>query len=155
MIDFTFALYLGLHHPSASLPGWAELTTGRPAALASPPGSARVAAGLAALVGCEAGTLAPSTLHLFLDLPALLPSRGAAVWLEEGSYPVARWGAERARALGVPVRAFPHRDPEALTRALWSSLPPGAAAVVIVDGVSPGVPAPRAPRRVPDRKSVV
>ncbi len=31
-MDFTSALYLGLRHASATLPGWEALTLGRPAA---------------------------------------------------------------------------------------------------------------------------
>ena len=68
MLDFTSALYLGLRHPSASLPPWDALTIGRPAALAEPPDAEAVAAEIASLQGCEAATLLPSTLHLFWDL---------------------------------------------------------------------------------------
>ena len=31
--DFTSALYLGMRHAAQSLPAWAELTLGKPAAL--------------------------------------------------------------------------------------------------------------------------
>ena len=67
MIDFTSALYLGLHHPSWALRQWSQFTTGVPAALASPPDAQVVAKELAALQGCEWGLLGPSTLHLFWD----------------------------------------------------------------------------------------
>jgi len=76
MADFTSALYLGLRHGAGSLRPWARLTTGRPAALADPPGAREVAGALAALAGCGAGSLAPSTLHLFWDLFGVLAAGG-------------------------------------------------------------------------------
>ena len=68
MLDFTSALYLGLRHPLGSSRPWAALSLGRPAALQPPPGAGALARELAALQGCEAATLLPSTLHLFWDL---------------------------------------------------------------------------------------
>ena len=38
----------------------------------------------------------------------------AVILCDAGAYPIARWGAERARAIGVPVRTFPHHDAGAL-----------------------------------------
>jgi 8-amino-7-oxononanoate synthase len=114
MLDFTSALYLGLHHPSNSLPGWSSLSLGRPAALEEPPGAAKVAAELAKLIGCEAGTLLPSTLHLFLDLFGVLARERIAIFMDQGSYPIVQWAAQRGAALGVPVHAFRKHDPAAL-----------------------------------------
>jgi 8-amino-7-oxononanoate synthase len=68
VLDFTSALYLAMRHPSWSLRPWPQLTTGSPGALVAPPGAENVAAELARLVGCEAATLVPSTLHVNLDL---------------------------------------------------------------------------------------
>jgi 8-amino-7-oxononanoate synthase len=48
--DFTSSLYLGMRHSSADLPTWSALTSGRPAALGPPAGSA-VAAHIAAQAG--------------------------------------------------------------------------------------------------------
>jgi len=57
MLDFTSALYLGLHHPSETLRPWAQLTTGRPAALQAPPGAESITASLVRLLRCEGATL--------------------------------------------------------------------------------------------------
>lgn len=143
MLDFTSSLYLGLIHPSAALRPWDALTTGRPAALGEPPGTAATANRLAALQGCEAGVLAPSTLHLFWDLFGMLDGRATAVFLDDGAYPVAGWGAERAAARGTPVRRFPHHDAAALGELLARE---PRAPLVVTDGFCPscGRPAPLA-----------
>lgn len=137
MLDFTSALYLGLRHPSGSLQPWAQLTTGVPAALASPFGAAAVAQKLAAMQGCEQATLAPSTLHLFWDLFGMVPSDTVAIYMDADVYPLARWGIERAAWRGVPVRSFPHHDVEALRRLLKRDAPRRARPVVVTDGYCP------------------
>jgi len=68
VIDFTSSLYLGMRHGSASVPPWAQLTTGVPAALASPPVAGAVAGELARVMGVEAASMAASTIHAFWDL---------------------------------------------------------------------------------------
>jgi 8-amino-7-oxononanoate synthase len=135
MLDFSSALYLGLRHPASALRPWAQLTTGVPSALDEPLQTRRLAGRLAALCGCESALLAPSTLHLFWDLPALLGPR-ALVLVESGSYAIGRWGAERAASRGTPVRTFAQHDPGALRRAL-SDCPAGRRPVVVVDGLTP------------------
>lgn len=114
MINFTSALYLGLHHPSQILQPWQQLTLGVPAALAEPPGAGEVAQQLAQLQGCEQGVLLPSTLHLFWDLFGMLFQQRAALFLDEGTYAVVRWGVEQFRAKGGEVHTFRHHDPDAL-----------------------------------------
>jgi 8-amino-7-oxononanoate synthase len=37
VLDFTSALYLNMQHASRDLPGWEQLTLGKPAALEAPP----------------------------------------------------------------------------------------------------------------------
>lgn len=138
MLDFTSALYLGWHHPSLALPGWAALTLGRPAALQAPPGAVELAAGLAALQGCAAATLLPSTLHLFWDLCGVLARVGGVLYLDAAAYAVARWGAERGAALGMPVHVFPAADAEALQALLARTLPPRGRPVIVSDGWLPG-----------------
>jgi len=136
VLDFTSALYLGIEHASRSLPGWDRLTLGKPAALESPPGTSQAEKQLAALSGCERASLASSTLHLFLDLFSVLARHDVNIFLDEGSYPIARWGVERAACLGVKTRTFPQHDAEGLHAALKSadSKPP----VIVADGYCPG-----------------
>lgn len=108
--DFTSALYLGLRHGRAVLDDWPALTLGKPAALAEVPGARAVARELAALQGCAAATLLPSTLHLFWDVFGMLgqerEGKPYMVLVDGAAYPVARWGAERAAGMGLPLRVF-------------------------------------------------
>ena len=162
--DFTSALYLGMRHPSASLAPWAALTTGRPAALAPHPGEGAVVARLAALTGGARALLGPSTLHLAWDLFALLAGARAGgapgavladagertvpvLCVDVGAYPVARWGAERAAARGVPLRHFAHRSAAALAGVLADAGAGGGVferggvrirPIVVTDGFCPG-----------------
>jgi 8-amino-7-oxononanoate synthase len=135
MLDFTSALYLGFEHASWSLPGWARLTLGKPAALEEVPGTLQLQRELAVLTGCERALLGSSTLHLFCDLFGMLARHDAAIWIDEAAYPIARWGTDRAAALGVPVRSFRHHDVGALRKALSTSRP--ARPVIVTDGYSP------------------
>jgi 8-amino-7-oxononanoate synthase len=140
--DFTSALYLGIEHASRQLAEWERLTLGKPAALASPPGAPAVERDLAALTGCERALLAPSTLHLFLDLFAILAGMDVSLFVDEGSYPIARWGVERAAARGTPVKTFRRHDAQALRVAIASA--GERRPVVVADGFCPGcgMPAP-------------
>ena len=138
MLDFTSALYLGFRHPSRLLRPWAQLTLGVPAALTSPPGARLLSERLAALQGCEAATLSPSTLHLFWDLFGMLARGRVVIYLEASAYPIARWGVERAAARGVPVRSFPHHDVEALRRQLTQEARRDVRPVLVTDGFCPG-----------------
>src|SRR5262245_6449260 len=140
-IDFTSALYLGLHHPSWTLTPWSQLSTGAPAALRESPAAASVAGKLAALMGCEHATLGPSTLHVFWDLFQDLAGRESVIYVDAGLYPIARWGVERAAARGIPVEYFPHHEPDALRRRIASGR---RRPLVVTDGFCPrcGRPAP-------------
>ncbi|MFO1428592.1 MAG: aminotransferase class I/II-fold pyridoxal phosphate-dependent enzyme [Candidatus Competibacteraceae bacterium] len=142
MLDFTSALYLGLLHPSHSLRPWTRLTTGVPAALATPFSRWRLTQTLAELQGCEQATLGASTLHLFWDLFSLLADDGVAIYLDAGTYPIGQWGVERAAARGVPVRRFPHHDVRALDRLLQQDAGRGLRPVVVADGFCPGCDGP-------------
>jgi 8-amino-7-oxononanoate synthase len=138
--DFRSALYLGLRHGAADgWASWAALTLGKPAALQEPPGAAALARDLAALQGCEAATLLPSTLHLYRDLFGLL-ARGTlverpALLVDAAAYPIARWGVEWAASHGVPVRRFRHGDVPQLARLAGRG---GRTPVVLADGYTPG-----------------
>ena len=140
MLDFTSALYLGMHHPSSSLPPWSRLTTGKPAILA-PQRGAGLARALAALQGFECAALAPSTLHLFWDLFGVLAREPVRIHMDAGTYAIARWGVERAASRGVPVSAFAHHDVIALERAIAQDRVhdrSGRRPIVVADGFCPG-----------------
>jgi 8-amino-7-oxononanoate synthase len=141
VIDLTSSLYLGLRHDSRSVPGWARLTTGVPAALAAAPAAGTVARRLAGLIGTETATMAPSTLHAFWDVFTAMGAR--EIYVDAGTYPIASWGAERARSSGSVVRTFRHHDPGALRHAVAAqgggrSAPNDRGLVVLADGFCPG-----------------
>jgi 8-amino-7-oxononanoate synthase len=137
MLNFTSALYLGIRHPSQSLRPWSQLTTGKPAALGSPPSSHAVASALAELQGCERATLLPSTLHLFFDLFEVLRHEGIRLYIDAGAYPTARWGAERAASRGALLRQFPHYDPVSAQRMIEQDSASGLRPVILADGFCP------------------
>jgi len=93
---------------------------------------------LAALVGCERGVLARSTLHVFQDVFGGLGGHRFALCWDEGGYPVARWGFEPLVARGVPARGFRHHSPEALARLVAHESHRGRRPVVVCDGWCPG-----------------
>ena len=136
MLDFTSCLYLGLHHESGSLPPWTKLSTGKPAALEDPPGARPVARKIAELQGCEAALTAPSTLHLFWDLFGYLADRGGAFYVDSGTYPIARWGIERAAGRSAKVYTFRHHDVDHLRGLLKRTA--HARPIVVADGLCPG-----------------
>jgi 8-amino-7-oxononanoate synthase len=146
MLDFTSVLYLGFRHAHSALRPWAQLTTGRPAALEPAPEAVALAQDLARLLGCERAVLAPSTLHLFWDLFDVLSRDHVAIYADGGTYPIARFGVERAAAKGIPTSTFPTHDPAALASILQRGLPTGRRPIVVTDGLSPttGLPAPLA-----------
>ena len=137
MLDFTSALYLGMRHPHQSLRSWAELTSGRPAALETPREARRLARGLARLLGQEGATLGTSTLHLFWDLFDVLASDRIAIYTDSGIYPIARWGIERVAAKGVPTTEFESHHPAALEALLNRDRKSGLRPVVAADGLAP------------------
>jgi 8-amino-7-oxononanoate synthase len=140
-MDFTSALYLGLSHPSETI-RWKELTQGTPAALRPPEGAPAAERAFAALVGCERAQVFTSTLHAFSDLFAQIGERGGAVLYDDGVYPIARWGMERAERRGARVLPFAHHRPAALLarlRQLPSSI---AHRWVVADGFCTGCTRP-------------
>lgn len=136
MIDFTSALYLGMRHASRSLRPWGTLTTGLPAVLEQSMPGVSVARALASLQGFSRGTLGSSTLHLFWDLFGAM-GLDTTIYMDDGIYPIARWGTERAAARGAIVKLFPHHEPDALKRLLMRE-PAGVRPVVVADGFCPG-----------------
>src|ERR1700756_1386048 len=134
MLDFTSVLYLGFRHAYHTLRPWAQLTTGRPAALEPAPEAVALAQGLAQLLGCERVVLAPSTLHLFWDLFDVLSRDHVAIYADGGTYPIARFGIERAAAKGIPTSTFPTHDPAALASLLHRDQRTGRRPIVVTDG---------------------
>jgi 8-amino-7-oxononanoate synthase len=141
VLDFTSSLYLGFQHGASSLPAWRQLTLGKPAALEDPPGASRVEHELAALTGCEAAVLAPSTLHIFVDLIPMLAGSNAAILVDRDAYRMAWWGIEQASARGVKQVKFGPHDPQELAELAGGV---GARPIVVTDGLSveSGQPAP-------------
>lgn len=137
VLDFTSALYLGMRHPSASLRPWSDLTTGKPAALASPQDAAIVAREVAALQGYERAVLVPSTLHLFWDLFGILADHDVRIYMDAGIYAVGRWGIERAAARGAVVRRFPHHDADAAHAMIERDRQRGGHPIIVSDGFCP------------------
>ena len=148
MLDFTSALYLGLRHPSPSLRPWRALTTGKPAALEPPPDASGVAQELAALQGCERATLLPSTLHLFWDLFGVLARDRVRIYMDAGSYAIARWGVERAAARDIPVRSFPHHDAAAARKLIERDRASSGYPIIVADGLCPKCGKPSADSRI-------
>ncbi|HSQ59140.1 MAG TPA: aminotransferase class I/II-fold pyridoxal phosphate-dependent enzyme [Acidobacteriota bacterium] len=122
------------------------MTLGVPAAVTPPPGTAAVERGLASIQGCEGALVGSSTLHLFWDVLGMVASEPVAILLDDGAYPIARWGVERAAARGVPVRRFRHHDRGALERAVRDVTRLGRRPLIVADGLCPGCggPAPLA-----------
>jgi 8-amino-7-oxononanoate synthase len=144
MIDFTSVLYLGFRHAHDTLRPWAQLTTGRPAALEPAPEAQRVARDLAELLHCEGALIMPSTLHLYWDLFDVLARDRIAIYADAGTYPIAGWGMERAVAKGVRTTVFQTHDPVALEDLLHRDRGLELRPVVVTDGLCPanGRPAP-------------
>ena len=135
MLDFTSVLYLGFRHAHHTLRPWAQLATGRPAALEPAPEAERVAQDLARLLHCERAVLAPSTLHLYWDLFDVLARDQIAIYVDAGTYPIARWGVERVAAKGVPTSTFPMHDPAALESLLHRDERARRRPIVVTDGL--------------------
>ena len=137
MLDFTSALYLGLCHPSETLRPWAQLTTGRPAALQAPPGAESITESLVRLLRCAGATLGTSTLHLFWDVFQVLATDPIGIYMDAGTYPIARWGVERVSAQGVPTANFQRHDSAALADLLRQHQRFNRRPVVVTDGLCP------------------
>lgn len=91
---------------------------------------------LAELQGFEAATLAPSTLHLAWDLFYVLAQDPITIFMDSGTYPISRWGVQRAVMRGAAVRKFPHYDAAALERGL-RAMPRGTVPVIVSDSFCP------------------
>lgn len=137
MLDFTRALYLGMHHSSRTLRPWDQLTNGLPAVVESPVEHVRVARRVARLMGMESATVARSTLHLIFDIFSSLSNERVTLYVDSGVYPIVRWGVAWAVALGVQVNMFRHHDVEALAQQIRRNTLGMSQPIVITDGWCP------------------
>lgn len=112
--DFTSALFLGQHHPSAGFRPWTEFTTGVPAALRELPEAEALASAVARQQQAASGLVARSALHAMVDVLQALPRPGDLVLVDEGAYPVAQWACRAAETRDVRVATFPHFRPPAV-----------------------------------------
>ncbi len=135
ILDFTSSLYLGLRHPSETLPPFRQLTVGVPAAVRSPAEAEDLAGSLARLMGCAAGILGTSTLHVFWDLFCILCRRQSALLIVGEIYPIALWGIERAAALGVPLARVAAHDPDRVLRIARAWSRRGIRPIIVTDGI--------------------
>jgi 8-amino-7-oxononanoate synthase len=138
MRDFSSALYLGMHHSSADLGSWTALTSGRPAAMEASRQSRMVCQALAQIQGTEAAVLLPSTLHLFQDLFGMLASDALVILVDGAAYPVARWGADHASCLGLPLAVFPSGSGSDAAGLAGKWTRAGRRPVILTDGIIPG-----------------
>ncbi len=136
-VDLSTFGYLGLRHLKEHLRPWDRLSRVRPPSVDEiDPLVDNLTAQIAALQGCEAAIFATSTFHLFWDFFDLLSDEEVVIYLEEGTYPIAQWGLERATAQGVPVFSFLSQSPESLDSLLSQNSAGKRRPVVVVDGVS-------------------
>ena len=137
MLNFSSALYLGLHHRMQSLRSWKQFTTGTPAALKQPAIVSNIEKQLAVLQGSQRATLGPSTFHLFWDLFGFLAKKPIAIYLDDGAYPISKWGVERAAAASVSVKTFRHNDSNLLSGQICRAKTTGKRPVIVTDGFCP------------------
>jgi len=141
--DFTSALFLGQHHPSASLAPWDEFTTGVPAALRELPAAAELASAVAAQQQADGGLVARSALHGMMDVLQSLPRPGDVLLMDEGAYPLSQWACRASLPRGVRVVTYPHFRPPAVVP---SNTVPSGRTWLLTDGWCQGCgrPAPLA-----------
>lgn len=112
--DFTSALFLGQHHPSAGFRPWREFTTGVPAALREVPEAGMLASEIAERQQAASGLVARSALHGLMDVLQALPRPGDLLLVDEGAYPLSQWACKAAQSRGVRMVTFPHFRPPAV-----------------------------------------
>ncbi|KQQ90785.1 aminotransferase class I/II-fold pyridoxal phosphate-dependent enzyme [Arthrobacter sp. Leaf137] len=142
--DFTSALFLGQHHPSASLAPWREFTTGVPAALRELPAAAELASAVAAGQQAGAGLVARSALHGMMDVLQSLPRPGDLLLVDEDAYPLTHWACRAAVPRGVRVATYRHLQPPAVVP--YQRAAPSTRTWLVTDGWCQGCgrPAPLA-----------
>ncbi|MEZ5040228.1 MAG: aminotransferase class I/II-fold pyridoxal phosphate-dependent enzyme [Saprospiraceae bacterium] len=110
IIDYCSSSYLGIQHSSWELAPWAQLNTGKPAAFQEQEKASLVAKKVARLQGLATGLLFSSTFHLFWDVFQGFSALSTAIFVDDKTYPIARWATEMARLKGVVVEIFRQGD---------------------------------------------
>lgn len=137
MLDFTSSLYLGLHHPMQSLRPWQQFTTGKPAVLGQPQIASIVEKQLATLQGFQRAVLGSSTFHLFWDLFGILAKKEIVIYLDDGAYPISKWGVDRAAAASILVKKFKHHNVKQLNKLILNAKTFKKRPVIVTDGFCP------------------
>jgi 8-amino-7-oxononanoate synthase len=86
-------------------------------------------------MGCSAGIVGTSTLHIFWDLFCVLCQRQSALLIVGDIYPIALWGIERAEALGIPVARVAAHDPERVLGRVQAWRRRGIRPIIVTDGI--------------------
>ena len=96
------------------------------------------------LVNVDDAVFGASTLHLFFDFFGLIAQQPLDIYLDSLSYPIARWGVERAQGKGAQVHLYPHHDAGALKRQIIAKRKKKSLPVIVTDGFCTvcGKPAP-------------
>lgn len=134
-LDFTSPFYLGLQHASSELRSWDFLFPNERQQQHSAYSSLEYQ--LARLQGCESAALAPSTLHVFIGLFGILGKLPIHIYVDEGVYPITRWGVAHAASLGARSTYFRHNDPNDLESKVSAQTDQGRP-VVVADSVCTG-----------------
>jgi len=137
MTDFTSSLYLGMMHGSRELPEWRQLTSGVPAALKESVLSKKIAGKISEMQGLRAGLLAPSTLHLYIDLFRQLSEKRITLFVDIQIYPVSLYGIEQIVLRKIPVIRYRHLDATDLELKIRKFLKGSTLPVIITDGWCP------------------
>ena len=114
-----------------------------------------VADDLAGLIGTEGRD--PGAIDPARVLGSVRGDGRRQIYVDAGTYPIARWGAERAHCGGASVRTFRHHDPRALRRAVSDGRrrsPPGHPHRRAVPGLRADSADRRLSRRRPPRRRV-
>lgn len=105
-----------MKHSSSKLAGWPQLTPGFPSALYESPQSVYTGNHIAAMQNLASGIIAPSTLHLYIDLFNFLSTKKITVFIDEKIYAVSKFGIESLMVNKIPVYTFKHFDADDLLK---------------------------------------
>ncbi len=133
-IDFTSALYLGLHHPSRQLGEWHSLTTGKPAFLYEPEEASEIGKRFGRLQGLATGLISKSSLHLFTDIFKLFDPQKTCIFYDSDIYSVALTGIQLAGMQTYRIIPFSHHCTKTLQVNIQRYCSQGQQALIVTDG---------------------